>query len=208
MTGSELHATIQAITSELQEQPANYDVFALDGLNDALHDNQYKHKLFLQLLVARRQLNEHIDKGGATTWVVWDQSITKITYDECTAQQAADQYVADGDWGEADSTMWLTLYAHTPLLPDRSNETILIALDPSEPKCTENQAHDWQSPIAIVGGIKSNPGVWGHGSGVITKQVCMQCGCKKLQIRTRKIRPQEIKICEVSSMTRVFILTN
>jgi len=49
--------------------------------------------------------------------------------------------------------------------------------DFNEPKCLENQDHDWQSPIAIVGGNQNNPGVWRHNSSVIIKQCCINCGC-------------------------------
>lgn len=51
-----------------------------------------------------------------------------------------------------------------------------ITAEPSEPSCTED-AHDWRSPVEIVGGIRENPGVWGHGGGVVIHEVCMHCGC-------------------------------
>lgn len=57
-------------------------------------------------------------------------------------------------------------------------ESKYVTLDPEEPECTDKE-HDWQSPHHIVGGIKSNPGVWGHGAGVYITEVCMNCGCKK-----------------------------
>jgi hypothetical protein len=36
--------------------------------------------------------------------------------------------------------------------------------------------HDWQSPHALVGGLKENPGVRGHGGGVVIHEVCVHCG--------------------------------
>ena len=56
---------------------------------------------------------------------------------------------------------------------DRWSESVRI--DPAEPQCSS--VHDWQSPIEIVGGIKENPGCWGHGGGVIIEEVCLHCGC-------------------------------
>lgn len=51
-----------------------------------------------------------------------------------------------------------------------------VAIDPAEPPCS-GQEHDWQMPHAIVGGISESPGVWGHGGGVRTAEVCMLCRC-------------------------------
>lgn len=45
-----------------------------------------------------------------------------------------------------------------------------------EPPCVEGHEHDWQSPVSVVGGIKENPGVWGHGGGVIIREACSHCG--------------------------------
>jgi hypothetical protein len=55
-------------------------------------------------------------------------------------------------------------------------ESRTIMIDPDEPPCTSPE-HDWQSPYSILGGLKDNPGVWGHGAGFIMKSVCMRCGC-------------------------------
>jgi hypothetical protein len=29
----------------------------------------------------------------------------------------------------------------------------------------------------LVGGIEENPGVWGHGGGVVINEACVRCGC-------------------------------
>ncbi len=54
-----------------------------------------------------------------------------------------------------------------------------MEFEQDEPNCTHDGGHDWQSPYEIVGGIKENPGVWGHGGGVIINECCMHCGCKR-----------------------------
>lgn len=54
-----------------------------------------------------------------------------------------------------------------------------FTLDPEEPTCPAADEHDWQSPVEIVGGLKENPGVHGHGGGVTVSECCMHCGCRK-----------------------------
>lgn len=60
-----------------------------------------------------------------------------------------------------------------------ANGVANLTLQPEAPKCLDGKrdTHDWQSPHAIVGGIKENPGVWGHGGGVKITEVCVRCGC-------------------------------
>jgi len=91
-----------------------------------------------------------------------------------TAQQAAQEYADGGDWGDYESTIWIDVQ-----VADECGEIeqITIALDPPEPKCSEPTGHDWRSPYSVVGGIKDNPGVWGHGGGVVITSVCKHCGC-------------------------------
>ena len=46
-----------------------------------------------------------------------------------------------------------------------------------EPKCEQGDAHQWESPVDVVGGIDSNPGVWSYGGTTIgTSMVCVRCG--------------------------------
>lgn len=53
-------------------------------------------------------------------------------------------------------------------------------LEQPEPECTHADGHDWQSPIELVGGVAENPGVHGHGGGVIITECCMHCGCRRV----------------------------
>lgn len=39
--------------------------------------------------------------------------------------------------------------------------------------------HDWHADISVVGGISENPGVWGHGGGVIMHEHCARCGVRR-----------------------------
>ncbi len=96
------------------------------------------------------------------------------------AIQATEDWARDGDWGHNDTTIWV----HAVLVEtDADGDTIhriKVQIDPDEPRCEDGQEHDWQSPLDIVGGIKENPGVWGHGGGVTIQEVCLHCGCGKL----------------------------
>ena len=47
-------------------------------------------------------------------------------------------------------------------------------IHPEEPPCSEAQ-HTWDRPLNIVGGIRENPGVWGHGAGFIIREFCHAC---------------------------------
>lgn len=104
-----------------------------------------------------------------------------------SGRKAAREYVDGGDWGDrSDGTIWVRVSAWQEVRSVDSDGQVVtgracedshtIALDPDEPECPEGE-HDWQSPHEIVGGIKSNPGVWGNGGGVIITEVCMRCGC-------------------------------
>ena len=46
----------------------------------------------------------------------------------------------------------------------------------TEPECTHADGHSWHRPHEIVGGIEENPGVFGSGGGILTRDVCRHCG--------------------------------
>lgn len=107
----------------------------------------------------------------------------ELTITADSPRQAAQEYVDTGDWGSIHSTTWIDVRV-TPcdgdtLDPDES-QRITITLDPEEPECPKGK-HDWQSPHSIVGGIRENPGVRGHGGGVIITEVCAHCGCYRVR---------------------------
>lgn len=63
---------------------------------------------------------------------------------------------------------------------DHDRESHTIAIDPPEPECCAAE-HDWQSPHELLGGAKENPGVWGHGGGVIIRDCCADCGAYRVR---------------------------
>ena len=119
-----------------------------------------------------------------------DDGDCEVRYLTETADEAASRYVRDGDWGEeVGKTEWVSVSAYRKALVidddgDVDAETIdeeqfSVPLEPEEPDCIDGEVHDWKSPIEIVGGCKQNPGVFGHGAGLIMVECCMNCGCKK-----------------------------
>ncbi len=159
---------------------------------------------------------------------IYDLTGSQVTHDIHAdsldeALESAREWMADGDWGEITSTIWLdygvspVIYHPAPhdparLLPGQMvdedgdiinpdgtvaawhedsgtiNERAMsdamtqrtLKLHPAAPDCAEGHEHDWQSPYEIVGGIRDNPGVWGHGGGVIYREVCAHCGAYKI----------------------------
>jgi hypothetical protein len=111
-----------------------------------------------------------------------DDGNAELEIEAESPESAAQEYVDEGDWGSADSTMWINVRVweeDDDGLETKNHGWIMITIDPDEPDCTHDDGHDWQSPYDIVGGIKENSGVWGHGGGVIIEEVCMYCGCAR-----------------------------
>lgn len=88
-----------------------------------------------------------------------------------TAEEAAQEYVEGGDWGETLQTTWITVYVYDVKDP-YCISTHKIQIDPVEPRCT-GEGHNWESPFEIVNGDRSNPGVFGSGGGVRIHEVCL-----------------------------------
>jgi len=110
------------------------------------------------------------------------QALQSTTLPEAMAE--AQLWVLDANW-EWDlsecTTIWVRYYVYwTDEDGEEQNRWEKVGIDPPEPKCKSDDGHDWQSPHAIVGGIKENPGVYGHGGGVTIQSVCMRCGCGQL----------------------------
>ena len=122
-------------------------------------------------------------------WYADHMGTVEIHYpDADSAQEAAQEYVdSGGDWGDPDdSTEWIYIDAWRSarevdedgdLLETMLYEqTVSVEVDPEEPACVDGHDHDWQSPYEVLGGCAENPGVWGHGGGVIIREVCRHCG--------------------------------
>jgi len=104
---------------------------------------------------------------------------------KCDADQGADEdeLAADtdpDDWRSDDDegTDWIDITWYLPVVRwDGSVGEVTydrtFAIEPPDPD--EDCDHDWQSPLEVVGGCDSNPGVRGNGGGVIITEVCAHC---------------------------------
>jgi hypothetical protein len=114
-----------------------------------------------------------------------DDGNAELVEEHASSEEAAQSYVDGGDWGNESQTCWIRVGTWREGI-DEDGDIVLvnqeshkITIDPEEPECLEGQEHGWQSPLSLVGGIKENPGVYGHGGGVTISEVCMRCGCGK-----------------------------
>lgn len=141
---------------------------------------------------------EHIAKE--TGWEIIDDCLVpepgiwhatdgnaEITIEASTAQQAAQEYVSGGTWDTSEETDWITVWAWREGIDSDGDlvhvgqEKHTVTLDPEVPKCSDGtREHKWETPHEILGGLKENPGVWGHGGGIVMTEVCMRCGCAKI----------------------------
>ena len=102
-----------------------------------------------------------------------------IEIDAASSSEAAQIYVDDGDWEPCNKTWW----CHVTTWQEQDGEVInqeshMVAVDPDEPSCDADY-HEWYSPHSLVGGLKENPGVFGHGGGVVVVEICRHCGLTK-----------------------------
>lgn len=80
-----------------------------------------------------------------------------------TADEAAETYAYDGEWGPILGAVWITV--HTEDSETGEEEAVTIQIDQPEPPCREGDGHDW----------KDGP-VFGNGGGVISTDTCRKCG--------------------------------
>lgn len=109
---------------------------------------------------------------------LWEEGYHYTTVVATTAEEAlelARGNVERANYADAVGTLYVDVRATCKLTDEDASDT--VALEPEEPECVEGEEHDWQSPHEILGGCESNPGVSGHGGGVIIREVCMRCGC-------------------------------
>lgn len=115
-------------------------------------------------------------------WVATDETGT-VEY-ELGLGSLQDARDGAREWAEScdgyDTTDGTVFLRYTIRCTETAEEhTVRIALQPTEPSCPGADDHDWQSPHAIVHGLECNPGVFGHGGGVLVREVCMNCGCER-----------------------------
>ena len=126
-------------------------------------------------------------------WHASDEQGSEMIYTCASGADAAQEYVdgaddwgQDGEDGEGAGTVYVSVTVWRQAIDSDGNivsidcDSHTITVDPSEPDCLAGQQHDWQSPLQIVGGCRENPGVFGSGGGVKIHQVCILCGCGRV----------------------------
>jgi hypothetical protein len=114
----------------------------------------------------------------------WDLSEGGFVYRTMTACSVEDALelarvgVDRSNYSGDDGTLYIGVRVYCPITEEQGSDT--VTCEAEEPDCDDDQEHDWQSPIALVGGCKENPGVHGHGGGVLITEVCRHCGCKRV----------------------------
>ena len=121
------------------------------------------------------------DDTSSTSWVTVYTWRRGLRLDECAYCCApATAHDSEGDPACADHAEAVAEgVERKPLVveADTDRDPHKTEIEPKVPECVDGQEHDWASPHEIVGGIEENPGVWGHGGGIISHSVCLRCGC-------------------------------
>ncbi len=87
-------------------------------------------------------------------------------------------WIEVGEWG--DGTETVRVHASWSCAEDGEEGTLTVTIEADEPDCVEDHDHDWQSPYHLLGGLRENPGVWGHGGGIIARECCAHCGAYRV----------------------------
>ena len=118
----------------------------------------------------------------------------ELCFDEdevSSSKGAAKKFFEGGDWGEEPGTVYVTVEKVDDEGYIVDEQGFRFTVYPPEPPCLKDpfhplysekniEGHDWQRPYEVVGGLKENPGVQGHGGGVIITEVCSRCGMYKI----------------------------
>lgn len=106
--------------------------------------------------------------------------------DDAAARTKALDYMSEAEgFDMSEGTVWYTGYLFKIFVDEDGDEVadqiahLTYTFEPPEPDCAGGDEHDWQAPISVLGGVRENPGVWGHGGGVIIREVCANCGVYK-----------------------------
>lgn len=105
----------------------------------------------------------HVDDGNA-----------EMEYEVESGEDAAQEYVDGGDWGDETKTRWITVRTWRNAIDsdgdacEVDDESHTIAIEPEEPECCGDE-HCW-----------TDGSVRGHGGGVTHHYYCRICGCGKV----------------------------
>jgi hypothetical protein len=178
-----LRAAIDALETELEAATEAHDALCDDDsvtAEDAIYIAASEHiELAQEWLDAARE-----ELAGSDCPRDWALTEKGYEYDTITAESAeealeeARSNVDRSNYNDAEGTLYIDIRVDCE--ESGESETGTVTLEAEEPECSHDDGHDWQSPYSLLGGLKENPGVWGHGGGVIIREVCLRCGCEKV----------------------------
>ncbi|MEN6525464.1 MAG: hypothetical protein ABFD65_03130 [Candidatus Polarisedimenticolia bacterium] len=97
------------------------------------------------------------------------------------ADAALEAWVQDGDYGQdAEEEPKTVFVAARWRRQDGAEGSLMVGVEPAPPRCACSDGHVWEAPHELVGGLEDNPGVFGHGGGVVAHRVCLACGTERL----------------------------
>jgi len=116
-------------------------------------------------------------------WRVSDDSAQDTLYAVAPddASDAVEAWLTGGDWDASEGQLYLVAYAVAidPVTGEAVEHTRVCGeatIEQPEPDCEGDEEHDWCAPHSVVGGLRENPGVYGAGAGIRSRQVCAHCG--------------------------------
>lgn len=120
-----------------------------------------------------------------TTYIYYEETgyAQKLEADSMAeAVSLAEDLLSGADWGELTTTAWpeATVIATDAEGEEIERRYVTVTIEPPEPRCVDDDGHDWRAPYEWVGGIAENPGVWGHGGGLVYHEACVRCGCGRV----------------------------
>lgn len=84
--------------------------------------------------------------------------------------------VSEGNY-DFHSTLWVDVRVTCEATEEEATDTVQLQQQRA-PFCKPRHKHSW-SPDKEKGGLDENPGVFGHGGGVLIYEVCSHCGMRK-----------------------------
>lgn len=91
-------------------------------------------------------------------------------------KEAWDEWINEFPWCESSETVWV----HGRATDEFGKDHFFMAtVEPEEPDCSSDE-HMWDTPYYILGGLKENPGIQGHGGGATGTEICRHCGTYKI----------------------------
>lgn len=141
----------------------------------------------LDLEIVRRGDNLYLAPDGAA-WLAYDEGasfdLPELALDATDSDLLEELQIA-GCYDPTDESYTVSWHAEIDLVNSSGRVVEIrlsaeITIQPDAPECADGHEHSWAAPFSVLGGIEDNPGVWGHGGGVILRRVCRHCGTYKV----------------------------